>query len=79
MMGYTAASKAEIRRALKDPDGKTANGPLDFLANVQETSFFGIEQKVPGDNFVVGPDAYTRRQWYGKLTVDAAGWVIAVK
>lgn len=76
-MGYTAASKAAIKRALAEP--KTANGPLDFLANVQETSFFGIEQKVPGENLVVGPDAYTSRKWFAVLTVDEGGWVTAIR
>ena len=76
MMGYTAPSKAAIKRALK---GDGDESLLDFRTHVQETSFFGLEAKVPGDNLVVGPDAYTRRNWYGSLTVDETGRVTAVR
>jgi hypothetical protein len=40
---------------------------------------FGTESRVPGENLVVGPDAYTSRKWYGTLTVDANGIVVKVK
>jgi len=76
MLGYTAPSKAAIKRAIKDGDNTRL---LDFRANVQETSMFGTESKVPGENTVVGPDAYTDRRWYGTLTVNADGKVTAVK
>ncbi len=82
MLGYTAPSKAAIRRAINaDNNGETnaESKLLDFWRNVQETSFFGPESKVPGDNLVVGPDAYSKRSWYGTLTVNADGKVTAVK
>jgi hypothetical protein len=40
---------------------------------------FGTEARVPGENAVVGPDAYTSRKWFGTLTVDADGKVVKVK
>ncbi len=76
MMGYTAPSKKAIKDALK---GGGQYRWLDFYRNVQETSFFGPEAKVPGQNLVVGPDAYSNRKWYGTLTVDANGIVTGVK
>jgi len=75
MLGYTAPSKKAIKDAIK---GTGDARLLDFWRNVQETSFFGPESKVPGQNLVVGPDAHTRRNWYGTLTVDANGKVTAV-
>lgn len=82
MMGYTASSKAAIKRALQEV--KNGSGPilppiLDFQRNVQETSFFGLEAQVPGENTVVGPDAYTDRRWYATLTVNESGQVIAIR
>jgi len=82
MLGYTAPSKAAIRRAINASNNGEVNAEskfLDFWRNVQETSLFGAESKVPGDNTVVGPDAYTDRRWYGTLTVNADGKVTAVK
>lgn len=82
MMGYRAPSKKAIKDAIKgitNKDGVVAKGLLDFYSRVQETSFFGAEAKVPGQNTVVGPDAYTDRRWYATLTVDAKGIVTAIK
>jgi len=76
MMGYTAPSKKAIKDALK---GIGDTGLLNYWAHVQETSFFGPESSVPGENTVVGPDAYTKRVWYGTLTVDAAGIVTGIR
>jgi hypothetical protein len=75
-MGYTAPSK----KAIKDAIAGTGNPRLvDFYRNVQETSMFGSEARVPGENIVVGPDAYTSRKWFATLTVDADGKVVKVK
>lgn len=86
MMGYTAPSKAAIKRALKvrkpgtyGPEQVEASNLLDFYRNVQETSFFGSEAQVPGENTVVGPDAYTNRKWFATLTVDANGTVTGIR
>lgn len=85
MMGYTAPSKKAIKDAIKEfnsrPDMETSKIPpiLDYYRNVQETSFFGTESKVPGENLVVGPDAYTNRKWYGTLTVDNVGVVTGIR
>lgn len=82
MMGYTAPSKAAIKRAITemaDNGGVIIPQILDFYENVQETSLFGSEQKVPGENTVVGPDAYTNRKWYATLTVDERGIVTAIR
>lgn len=76
MMGYTAPSKAAIKRAIK---GDENTHLLNFWANVQETSFFGTEAKVPGENLVVGPDAFSNRKWYATLTVNEHGIVTAVR
>jgi hypothetical protein len=76
MMGYRAPSKVAIRRAIK---GDGDEQLLRFWSRVQETSLFGSEAKVPGQNTVVGPDAYTDRRWYATLTVDANGIVVGVK
>lgn len=75
MMGYTAPSKKAIRDAIK---GEGPAHLTDFYRHVQETSMFGSEAKVPGQNTVVGPDAYTSRKWYATLTVDADGRVTKV-
>lgn len=82
MMGYTAPSKKAIKDAIKELEA--SNGTklpplLDFRRNVQETSFFGLEAKVPGKNTVVGPDAYTNRKWYAELTVNEHGTVTAIR
>lgn len=34
-----------------------------------ETSMFGTEYQENGINTVVGPDAYTKRDWYAQVTV----------
>lgn len=75
MMGYRAPSKKAIKDAIKDGGSNLT----DFYRNVQETSLFGLEAKVPGENVVVGPDAYNARRWYAVLTVDANGQVTKVK
>lgn len=86
MMGYRAPSKKAIKDAIKiaasDPAFEhfvMTGSYLDFWSRVQETSMFGAESKVPGDNLVVGPDAYTNRRWYATLTVDSNGIVTAIK
>lgn len=82
MMGYTAPSKKAIKDAIKARKEGTlmaSNNVLDFRMNVQETSIFGREQKVPGENTVVGPDAYTSRKWFATLTVDENGYVTAIR
>jgi hypothetical protein len=85
MMGYQAPSKKAIRdaiKALKEAGGPAVAGVpaiLRFHQNVQETSLFGLEAKVPGQNTVVGPDAYSDRRWYATLTVDESGTVTAVR
>lgn len=78
MMGYTAPSKKAIKDAIKQASGSIPS-LLDFRANVQETSFFGNEAVIPGENTVVGPDAYTNRKWYATLTVDAGGIVVGIR
>lgn len=87
MMGYTAPSKKAIKDAIKAHQTAKAQNNLDvpvpsilnFNNRVQETSLFGREAKVPGQNTVVGPDAYTSRKWYATLTVDENGFVTAIK
>lgn len=82
MMGYTAPSKKAIKDAIKLVQQGTlmaSNNLLDFRLNVQETSFFGTEAKIPGENTVVGPDAYTNRKWYATLTVDEHGMVTGIR
>lgn len=82
MMGYHAKSKAEVKRALAS---KKAGNPenvhvLDFRANVIETSFFGNEARVPGENTVVfGGDPERIRNSFGTLTVNEHGIVTAVR
>lgn len=84
-MGYTAPSKKAIKdaiKAVKDAGGFGNVGVprvLDFYRNVQETSWYGAEARVPGENTVVGPDAYTSRKWFATLTVDEHGTVTAIK
>ena len=80
-MGYTAPSKKAIKDAIKDRKDTDLIIPpiLDFWRNVQETSMFGSESKVPGTNIVVGPDAYTNRKWFATLTVDERGTVVGIK
>ncbi len=75
-MGYNAPSGAAIKRAIK---GEGDQSLLDFRANVVETSFFGAEAKVPGENVVVMPDAYNDRRSFATLIVDASGKVVKVK
>ncbi len=84
MMGYTAPSKKAIKDAIKLVQNEQditydMRSVLDFRANVQETSFFGNEARIPGENTVVGPDAYTNRKWYATLTVDEHGFVTAIR
>ena len=80
MMGYRAPSKKAIKDAIKlGTSDRNARRLLDFYNNVQETSFFGTEARVPGENLVVGPDAYTNRKWYATLTVGADGIVTAIR
>lgn len=85
MMGYTAPSKKAIKDAIKGMQAERSAGSdktpdiLYFYDNVQETSIFGTEARVPGQNTVVGPDAYTNRKWYATLTVDSEGVVVGIK
>lgn len=79
MMGYTAPSKKAIKDAIKAGVDSPFGNLLLFRMHVQETSFFGSEAKVPGENLVVGPDAYNNRKWYGTLTVNEHGIVTGVK
>jgi hypothetical protein len=37
---------------------------------VVETSMFGLEYDPDGDNVVVGPDAYNRRDWFAVVTCE---------
>lgn len=77
-MGYRAPSKAAIKRALEGRAGSDP-GLLEYWSRVQETSIFGAESQVPGNNVVTGPDAYTDRRWFGTLSVNADGKVVGVK
>jgi hypothetical protein len=43
-----------------------------------ETSLFGSEFKPNGDNTVVGPDPYNKRNWYATVTC-ADGIIVKVK
>jgi hypothetical protein len=82
MMGYRAPSKKAIKDAIKqykDAQGVIVPQLLAFEENVQETSFFGFEARVPGENTVVGPDAYTNRKWFATLTVNESGIVTGVR
>jgi hypothetical protein len=44
---------------------------------VVETSLFGVEFKPDGTNVVVGPDAYTKRDWFAEVTCEG-GIITAV-
>ena len=80
MMGYQAPSKKAIKDAIKSTNvGGDLPSVLDYWRNVQETSMFGAESRVPGENIVVGPDAYSDRRWYATLTVNAAGIVVGIR
>lgn len=46
--------------------------------NYVETSLFGNEFRAPGKNTVVGPDAYTKRDWFATVEVDADGIILSV-
>jgi len=50
------------KKALKEAVGT----PL----RVVETSMFGAEFKPNGENVVVGPDAYTARNWFATVTCE---------
>lgn len=84
-MGYRAPSKKALKDAIKAMN--EAGGPakagvptiLRFAQRVQETSLFGPESSIPGENVVVGPDAYSDRRWYATLTVDEHGTVVKVR
>jgi hypothetical protein len=58
MMGASYKTK----KALKESIGK----PLDYI----ETSAFGPEYKDNGTFPVVGPDPYTKRNWYATVTME---------
>ena len=75
MMGYRAPSKKAIKDAIK---GTGDTRLLNFWHHVQQTSMFGPEAKVPGQNVVVGPDAYNDRRWYATLTVDEHGKITKI-
>lgn len=36
----------------------------------EETSFFGTEFKENGVNVIVGPNAYTARNWFAEVTCE---------
>jgi hypothetical protein len=57
MMGANYPTK----RALKEAKGH----PLQYT----ETSIFGAEYNPDGTFCVVGPDAYTNRRWYARVTM----------
>lgn len=50
----------KTKKSLKESVGQ----PL----RVVETSMFGREFKPDGDNTVVGPDAYNKRDWFATVT-----------
>ncbi len=58
MMGANYKTK----KALKESVGE----PLDYI----ETSAFGPEYKDNGTFCVVGPDPYTKRNWYATVTME---------
>lgn len=76
MLGYRAPSKKAIADALNGIGDPTL---LHFRVRVQETSFFKPEARVPGENPVIGPDAYKDRRWDATLTVDEQGMVTAIR
>lgn len=65
------ATKKALKAAIAEDPGSV---------NLEATSMFGNEYSGPvaaapdGNYFVVGPDPYTSRKWYGKITV-ASGTV----
>jgi len=61
MMGVSGFAK---KKDLKAAVGK------DFRPYVVETSMFGNEYKPTGRNIVVGPDAYSKRDWYATVTTQ---------
>lgn len=58
-------------------DLKAAVGQC-FDRHVVETSFFGPEYQRPGTTTVVGPDAYSRRDWFASVTVNEDGIITKV-
>lgn len=87
-MGYTAPSKKAIKDAIRERSltGESAVPDiLNFRYNVQHTSWFhdanvdNGEANIPGENVVVGPDAYTDRRWFATLTVDSEGVVTGIR
>jgi hypothetical protein len=53
----------KTKKSLKEATGR------EFADVVVETSLFGPEFKGDGTYAVVGPDAYTARNWYANVTV----------
>lgn len=66
MMGYNKPTK----KALKESIGEKFN-PI-------ETSLFGNEYKGDGIYCVVGPDPYTKRNWFASVEVEG-GDIIKVE
>ena len=60
----------KTKKSLKESVGK----PFQYV----ETSLFGEEFKPNGDNTVVGPDAYSKRDWYATVTCKD-GIIVKVK
>ena len=60
MMGMGFNSKKELKD--KTREGKVTS------SNLIETSMFGNEYKGDGTYCVVGPDPYTKRKWYARVT-----------
>lgn len=60
------------------PTKKSLKESIGQPLRVVETSLFGEEFNPDGDNPVVGPDAYTRRDWYATVTCKG-GIIVKVK
>lgn len=61
------------KKDLKAHVGQSMNG------RIVETSMFGTEFHPPGRFTVVGPDAYTKRDWFATIHVDADGVLTKVE
>ena len=57
-----------IRGYLRKKDLKERG--VGRMPNFIETSMFGPEYKCDGRYAVVGPDPYTKRDWYATVTVQ---------
>ena len=59
------------KKVLKTMVGKS------ITPHVVETSYFGLEFKSDGDNYFVGPCAYTSRKWFAKVRCNC-GVIVSV-